>query len=367
MANIVFTNNASALLAASISDSDLTIQVAAGFGDLFPVVTAPQFAYATLEDNAGNLEIVKITARAAASDLLTVERGQDTLAKAFTLTVTRVEIRLTKATMEEMAQTNGYTMTGDADFNGNNLIDALINGSLTRFTAGQIAGVPLRGAIDLTSNELNVPAGGGRATAGNATILVTGDDLMAELDTAGVIIMDSATVGVRVIAGAYLRVEGTSSAEYFEVTHDDTDVNFAFGNATLLNIPIDVNLTGDLDMNGNLISRVEFIDFEVTKQAVSGVSTTDFDWELGAYIILTLTADIATLTFSNLPAANIAAFRVKVVQDSTARTITWPASVLWPANVEPILSTGSGDIDFIDLWTDDGGTTWYGAYNTDWS
>jgi len=58
MANIVFTNNASALLAASIVPADTTMQVAVGFGDLFPVVTAPQYAYATLEDNAGELEVV---------------------------------------------------------------------------------------------------------------------------------------------------------------------------------------------------------------------------------------------------------------------------------------------------------------------
>jgi hypothetical protein len=369
MANVVFTNNASALLAATITAVDTTIQVAAGFGDLFPVVTAPNFCYATLEDNAGNIEIVKVTARSAASDLLTVERGQEgTVAKAFTLTVTRVELRLTKNTMEEFAQINGYTMTGDADFNGNQLLDAFIAGPLTRFTAGQIAGVPLRGAVDVTSNEIAVPAGGGRATAGGATLLVTGDDIVAELDTAGVIILNSATVGVRIPASAYLRVEGSTTGHYFEVTHDDTDVNFAFGTATELNIPLVVNLTGDLKLNENELSNVQIVDFGIKEQSVTAVSTTDLDYTLGSYVNLALNVSISTLTFSNLPTVGVASFRLKVTKLVGSETITWPASFKWPSNgIAPSLSTGAGDIDFVDIWTDDGGTTWYGAYNVNWA
>lgn len=368
MANIVFTNNASALLAASINTIETTIQVAAGYGDLFPVVTAPQFAYATLEDNAGNIEIVKVTARAALSDLLTVERGQEgTVGQAFTLNVTRVELRLTKATMEEFIQASGGAMTGDLDFNSNGIIDAFISGPTTRITQGQIAGVPLRGAVDLTSNEIAVPAGGGRATAGGATLLVTGDDLMAELDTAGVIILNSATIGVRIPSSAYLRVEGASISEYFQITHDDTDVNFAFGNAAALNIPLLLNMTGNVQMNDNDVIRPQFIDFAVKKQTVSGIATTAIDYELGSYVTLNLTANISVLTFDNPPAAEVGVLRLKVVQDSTPRTITWPASVKWPGNGSaPVLTTTVGGIDFVDLWTDDGGTTWYGAFNVNW-
>lgn len=369
MANIVFTNCASALLAASISDSDLTIQVATGFGDLFPVVTAPQYAYATLENDSGDLEIVKVTARTGGSDLLTVERAQEgTIAKAFVLTVTRVELRLTKATMEEFAQINGFTMTGDADFNGNNLVDALINGPLTAITNGQIAGVPIRGAIDLSSNEIAVPAGGGRATVGGAVILAGGDDIVAELDTAGVIILDSATVGVRIPASAYFRVEGSSSAEYFEITHDDTDVIFAFGNAALLQLPLAVDMTGNLTMNESEISNVQIVDFGIKMQSIVATSTTDFDYELGSYVDLDLDVSITTLTFSNLPSLGLLSFRLKVVQNTGGETITWPGSFKWPLNgTAPTLTDTAGKIDFIDIWSDDQGTTWYGAFNVDWA
>jgi hypothetical protein len=68
-----------------------------------------------------------------------------------------------------------------------------------------------------------------------------------------------------------------------------------------------------------------------------------------------------TYTFSN-PAANgkVSAFTLKVTQDSTARTITWPASVDWAAATAPTLSTDSGAIDVFVFTTYDGGTTYYG-------
>jgi len=270
--------------------------------------------------------------------------------------------------MEEFAQVNGFTMTGDIDLNQNNLVDALINGVNTRITQGQIAGLPLRGAVDLTSNEIVVPSGGGRATAGGATLLLTGDDIVAELDTAGIIILNSATVGVRIPASAYLRVEGSTTAEYFEITHDEVDVNFAFGNAANLNLPIILNMTDVIQMNDNEVLRALFVDFAVKKQSVSGIATTVVDYEAGSYITLTLTADIATLTLDNPPATEVGVFRFKIIQDATPRAITWPANTKWPEGGQaPILSVGPSSIDFVDLWTDDGGVTWYGGFNVNWT
>jgi len=68
-----------------------------------------------------------------------------------------------------------------------------------------------------------------------------------------------------------------------------------------------------------------------------------------------------TYTFSN-PAASgkASAFTLKVVQDSTARTITWPASVDWAGGTAPTISTDSGAVDYFVFITTDGGTTYYG-------
>jgi len=68
-----------------------------------------------------------------------------------------------------------------------------------------------------------------------------------------------------------------------------------------------------------------------------------------------------TYTFSN-PAASgkVSAFTLKVVQDSTARTITWPASVDWAAATAPTLTATSGGVDVFVFVTYDGGTNYYG-------
>lgn len=366
MADIVFTNNASSLLAASISTVDTSVQVAAGFGALFPSPGVGEYFYTTLEDNAGNIEIVQCTSRAG--DILTVVRAQEgTVAQAFTLTVTRVELRITKATLEEFAQLSGFLMTGDIDLNQNSLLDAYISGPLTRFTQGQIAGVPIRGAVDLTGNEIVVPVNGtSRATAGGALLLAVGDDLMAELDTAGVILFDSATVGLQVPGGAYLRIEGPTAANHIILSHDDTDAAFSFLNTTKVTWDTLLEMSANIEMLDNDLMRVQLIDFAVKKQAVSGISTTVIDYELGSYIVLTLTANIAVLTLDNPPASEVGVFRLKIIQGNGPFTITWPASIKWPGDVEPPLTATDAAVDFVDIWTDDGGVTWYGAFNVDW-
>ena len=62
-----------------------------------------------------------------------------------------------------------------------------------------------------------------------------------------------------------------------------------------------------------------------------------------------------TYTFSN-PAASgkVSAFTLKVIQDSSARTITWPASVDWAGGTAPTLSSGSGDVDVFVFVTYEG-------------
>ena len=68
-----------------------------------------------------------------------------------------------------------------------------------------------------------------------------------------------------------------------------------------------------------------------------------------------------TYTFSN-PAASgrSSAFILKVTQDSSARTITWPGSVDWAAATAPTLTTTNAGVDVFAFITVDGGTTYYG-------
>jgi hypothetical protein len=117
------TNNAYAVLNASITSSSTTIVLVAGQGARFPTLSAGDYFYATLIDTSNNLEIVKVTARS--TDTLTVVRGQDnTTARAYA-TNDRFELRPTAVLLTEVITAAegalpkaGGTMTGPLVISG---------------------------------------------------------------------------------------------------------------------------------------------------------------------------------------------------------------------------------------------------------
>lgn len=380
MGDISFSNNATSLLNTTITAVSLTIELEAGFGARFPSIGGNEYFVVALEDNAGNYEVVKITGYQSA-DVLQVasiaDRGFDnTTARGFTQNITRVELRATAIVFNEFLQLNGDTMTGDINMASNTITDAYISGGNTRMTAGQIVGVPIRGLLDTATNEIAVPPDGvSRATVGGAEILANTDDLIPLLDTAGVIDLSSATASVLIgtNTGAYLEIGSNNGAEYGRQSHDDTDYNWVFLGTGLLNITglttgILLGTGISLDMNENEILRPVFNDFSLKMQTVSASTTTDIDYELGSYIILDMDQDITDLNIDNVPASGLATVRIKVTQKTGAPwTISnYPANEKWARGVVPTLSTLVNEIDFIDMWTDDGGTTWYGAFDEDW-
>lgn len=116
MTAILFANNASAALAASISASTTTITVTTGQGALFPAVSGGSYFYATLTDSSNNLEIVKITGRT--TDSMTVVRAQEgTTARAYAA-ADKLELRVTAATLDNFAQLiDDQTFSGANTFN----------------------------------------------------------------------------------------------------------------------------------------------------------------------------------------------------------------------------------------------------------
>ena len=68
-----------------------------------------------------------------------------------------------------------------------------------------------------------------------------------------------------------------------------------------------------------------------------------------------------TYTFSNPgPNDTSSVFILKIIQDSSARTITWPTSVDWAAATAPTLTATNNGVDVFVFFTRDGGTTYYG-------
>lgn len=192
MSLIKFANNASSLLAATINAAATTVQVGAGEGALFPSPTGSEYFLVALVNAAGDLEIVKCTSRTG--DLLTVVRAQEgTSAATWTNGATRVELRVTKGTMEAMLQKTGDSMSGNLDMGGHNVVDARLTGDTT-VVGGQLVGTAIRGVEDDASNEILVPSDGSRATAGGSPILTQGDGVM-EVMPVGAIIMWYGSLG----------------------------------------------------------------------------------------------------------------------------------------------------------------------------
>ena len=98
----LFTNNAATTLASGINNVVTSLTVATGTGALFPNPTAGQYFYCTLANNAGTVEIVKVTARS--SDTFTVVRGQDGTSAVSWNSGDKVELRLVNADLTNFGQ-----------------------------------------------------------------------------------------------------------------------------------------------------------------------------------------------------------------------------------------------------------------------
>lgn len=84
------------------------------------------------------------------------------------------------------------------------------------------------------------------------------------------------------------------------------------------------------------------------------------DCNAATVFYIVLNSNITTITFSNVPVAGRAfSIVLSIEADGTPRTISWPASVKWPNNSAPTLTSTAGKTDTFVLYTYDAGTKWY--------
>ena len=97
--SVLYTNNATTTLSASITNSTTSLSVASGKGSLFPAITGSDFFFVTISNSAGTNEIVKVTARSV--DTFTIVRAQDGTSAAAWSAGDKVELRITKAMLDQ--------------------------------------------------------------------------------------------------------------------------------------------------------------------------------------------------------------------------------------------------------------------------
>ena len=207
MGNIRHSNNASTTLAAGITDVATSITVAGGTGALFPTVGGALYALLSIENDLGNLEIVKLTSRAG--DVLTVVRAQEgTVGFAFA-SGSRIENRLTAASLDDFLQKAGDTVPGAITFNiGSNAQTVVKVGE-----ASTLRGNSQDGAIILYGENAGVIA--------SVTLSYTGSNL--SLTSSSGTAAFQMSVDLQVLAGKIFSVYDAGNTDRMAFSHDGTN------------------------------------------------------------------------------------------------------------------------------------------------
>ena len=128
------------------------------------------------------------------------------------------------------------------------------------------------------------------------------------------------------------------------------------GSGTEDRVVLRAGSSSSMQVAENFIMNVKAAIYAVTTPAAL-----DIDCKQSNYFTKTINGD-STFTFSNVPAPSgfTIAYSFTLELTHTSGTVTWPASVRWPGNVLPSLTTGKTHL-FMFV-TDDGGSRWRGSF-----
>ena len=98
---------------------------------------------------------------------------------------------------------------------------------------------------------------------------------------------------------------------------------------------------------------------ELSASPTISANTLTIDLYTGTVFTVALNANINTFTVSNVASSgNVSLFTLVFTADGTARTVSWPASFLWPSGTAPTLTSTNGKRDVFTFFTSNGGTNW---------
>lgn len=155
------------------------------------------------------------------------------------------------------------------------------------------------------------------------------------------------------LGSGYIQMENTGLLSF-----NDLEIT-ASGGTSNISVPFGIAI----NIEDNRFIRPVLDDYAIQHQTAGSVSNVlDIDFEDGNSAYVALTENVTTMTLSNPPASGrLGQLEIEILQDSVARTIAWPASVLWPGGTAPNIST-TNSRHLVHLRTRDGGTTYLGTY-----
>jgi len=188
----------------------------------------------------------------------------------------------------------------------------------------------------------------------NKAIFGAGSDLQIYHDGSHSYIDEIGTGRLYVRANDHITLQNASGTETYANFASNGAVGLRFDNVLRLQTTLE-----GADVTGELIAD----SYNETYAAVTSTSNaTTVNCEAGNTFSHTLTEN-TTFTFSNPPASGTSyTFSIEIIQDASASgfTVTWPASVDWPAATAPTLTATASAKDIFVFTTRDGGTNWYG-------
>lgn len=135
---------------------------------------------------------------------------------------------------------------------------------------------------------------------------------------------------------------------------EDENINLQYDGAAWSTIPV-----GD----GETYAK----ESEITKPTSTIPTSTSgvlvLDYAVSSVFDVTLTENITTLTLSNpLASSSLTKMLFMIEQGGTGSyTVAWPVSVKWASATAPTLSTAVGNVDIVEMFTIDNGTTWHAS------
>lgn len=350
-------NNVQSTLRTEVLSSSTTILLPVGHGARFPTLGVGEYFYATIEDAAGNYEIVQATARV--TDTLTVTRGAEgTTARTFAAGST-IEMRVTAAGVLDAAQDAAQALVlGDFGITAS-VAELNILDGVTATTAE----INILDGVTTTAAELNVLDGIPGTLTATELGYVDGvtSAIQTQIDSKQATITGAATTITASNLTASRAVVSDGSGKVAVATTTSAEIGYLNGVTSAIQTQLDAKLA--LDISGNL--RVNTI------VDAAGARGPNFS---KAYVetVFALTGTTPalnpanggiqtwTLTANSTPTDGVQAGEsiTLLIDDGTAFTVTWP-SVTWKTNggVAPtLLTTG---LTVIVLWKV--GSVLYGA------
>lgn len=256
------------------------------------------------------------------------------------------------------------------------------------FTAQQqfSAGISASGSTfngTLTTTGLVTFNSGISASAGSsfntATVFIS--NLTANVDPLHV--QHSSTGALKVSTSGQARAGaiklGNSTTSTFNTFINNSDGTLTFYNgisntgsnmisfgSSAITIPTTISgatFGGKLNLNENNIEKSRLVDYSEIKTAPTISSgTLVLDLNSSNFFEVSLNANITTLTISNAnsTANTVSGFTLLFTADGTVRTVTWPASIVWPGSIGPTMTGTNGKKDFYSFISPNNGTNWYG-------